>query len=96
MTSLTDPAIVFIIVLLIGIVAGCLAQWATRTSWLSKQIIGTGRVYATSALVGIAGSFIGFHIASLLKLSASGSVVAFIGAAVGAVVILWGWRMIRR
>jgi uncharacterized membrane protein YeaQ/YmgE (transglycosylase-associated protein family) len=94
MTSLTDPAIVFIIVLLIGIVAGFLAQWVTRTSWLSKQITGTGRVYATSALVGIAGAFIGFHIASLLKLSASGAIVPIVGAAVGAAVILWGWRMI--
>jgi uncharacterized membrane protein YeaQ/YmgE (transglycosylase-associated protein family) len=56
---------------------------------------GKGRVYATSALVGIAGSFIGFHIASLLKLSASGSIVPFIAAAVGAAVILWGWRVIR-
>jgi uncharacterized membrane protein YeaQ/YmgE (transglycosylase-associated protein family) len=95
MNSLTDPAIVFIIVVLIGIVAGWLAQWVTRTSWLSKQITGKGRVYATSALVGIAGSFIGFHVASLLKLSASGSIVPFIAAAVGAAVILWGWRVMR-
>jgi uncharacterized membrane protein YeaQ/YmgE (transglycosylase-associated protein family) len=95
MNSLTDPVVVFIIVLLIGIVAGCLAQWVTGTSWLSKQITGTGRVYVTSALVGIAGSFIGFHIASLLKLSASGSIVPFIAVAVGAAVILWGWRVIR-
>ena len=95
MNSLTDPAIVFIIVLLIGIIAGWLAQWIARTSWLSKQITGTGRVYATSALVGIAGSFIGYHIALLLKLSASGSIVPFVAAAVGAAVILWGWRVIR-
>ena len=95
MNGLADPAIVFIIVLLIGIVAGWLAQWVARTSWLSNQITGAGRVYATSVLVGIAGSFIGFHTALLLKLAAAGSIVPFIGAAVGAVVILWGWRMIR-
>ncbi len=95
MNNLTDPAVVFIIVLLIGIVAGCLAQWVTRTSWLSKQITSQGRVYVTSALVGIAGSFIGFHIALLLRLSASGSIVPFIAAAVGAAVILWGWRVMR-
>ena len=40
MNSLTDPVVVFIIVLLIGIVAGCLAQWVTGTSWLSNQITG--------------------------------------------------------
>lgn len=95
MNSLSDPAVSFIIVLLIGIVAGWLAQWVTGTSWLSKQITGTGRVYATSALVGVAGSFIGFHIASLLRLSTSGSIVPFIAAAVGAAVILWGWRAIK-
>jgi uncharacterized membrane protein YeaQ/YmgE (transglycosylase-associated protein family) len=95
MNSLTDPVIAFVIVLLIGIVAGWLAQWVARTSWLSKQITGAGRVYATSALVGIAGSFIGFHIALLLKLAAAGSLVPFIAAAAGAAVILWGWRMIR-
>jgi uncharacterized membrane protein YeaQ/YmgE (transglycosylase-associated protein family) len=54
-----------------------------------------GRVYVTSALVGIAGSFIGFHIASLLRLSGPGSIVPFICAAVGAAVILLGWRMIK-
>ena len=95
MKILTDPIISFIIVLLIGIVAGWLAQWVTGTSWLSRQITGKGRVYVTSALVGVAGAFIGFHIALLLKLSAPGSIVPFAAAAAGAAVILLAWRMIR-
>ncbi len=95
MSSLTDPAVSFVVVLLIGILAGSLAQWVTGTSWLSRQITGKGRVYVTSALVGIAGSFVGFHIASLLKLSGPGSIVPFVCAAVGAGVILLGWRMIK-
>jgi uncharacterized membrane protein YeaQ/YmgE (transglycosylase-associated protein family) len=94
MNSLTDPAVSFVIVLLISMLAGGLARWVTGTSWLSKQITGTGRVYATSMLVGIAGSFIGFHIAVLLRLSAP-SILPFICAAVGAAVILGGWRMIK-
>jgi uncharacterized membrane protein YeaQ/YmgE (transglycosylase-associated protein family) len=94
MSSLADPAVSFIIVLLIGVLAGWLAQWITGTSWLSKQITGTGRVYATSVLVGIAGAFIGFHIVVLLNLSAP-AIVPFICAAVGAAVILWGWRVIK-
>jgi uncharacterized membrane protein YeaQ/YmgE (transglycosylase-associated protein family) len=53
------------------------------------------RVYVTSALVGVAGSFIGFHLASLLRLSGPGSIVPFICAAVGAAVTLLGWRMIK-
>jgi uncharacterized membrane protein YeaQ/YmgE (transglycosylase-associated protein family) len=95
MNNLADPTVSFIVVLLIGIVAGWFAQWATGTSWLSKQITGTGRVYVTSALVGVAGAFIGFHLALLLKLSTAGSIVPFVGAAVGAAVILLAWRMMR-
>jgi uncharacterized membrane protein YeaQ/YmgE (transglycosylase-associated protein family) len=95
MKSLTDPAVSFIIVLLIGIVGGWFAQWVRGASWLSRQVTGTGRVYVTSALVGVAGSFIGFHVASLLRLSTAGSIVPFTSAAVGAAVILLGWRMIK-
>jgi uncharacterized membrane protein YeaQ/YmgE (transglycosylase-associated protein family) len=90
---LTDPVVSFIIVLAIGIVAGWLAERVARTSWLSKQISGHGRVLMTSALVGVAGAFIGFHIAGLLHLG--GEIVPFIGAAVGAALILWGWRTIK-
>jgi uncharacterized membrane protein YeaQ/YmgE (transglycosylase-associated protein family) len=90
MNRLADPAVGFVIVLLIGILAGCFAQWVSGISWLSRQITGKGRVYVTSALVGVAGSFIGFHVASLLKLSGPGSIVPFICAAVGAAVILLG------
>jgi len=48
----------------------------------------------TSALVGIAGAFIGFHIAAIVALSA-GMIVLFVAAAIGAVLVLWGWREIR-
>jgi uncharacterized membrane protein YeaQ/YmgE (transglycosylase-associated protein family) len=64
-----------------------------RASWLSRQIAG-GRADLTSALVGIAGAFIGFHIAALVALSA-GMIVLFIAAIVGAVLVVWGWREIR-
>jgi uncharacterized membrane protein YeaQ/YmgE (transglycosylase-associated protein family) len=47
----------------------------------------------TSALVGIAGSFIGYHLAILLKLGAG--IPQLLGAALGALVVLWVWRMIR-
>ena len=53
-----------------------------------------GRADLTSALVGIAGAFIGFHIAAIVALSA-GMIVLFVAAAIGAVLVLWGWREIR-
>jgi uncharacterized membrane protein YeaQ/YmgE (transglycosylase-associated protein family) len=49
----------------------------------------------TSVLVGIAGAFIGFHLAALLALATPGSLAPFIAAAAGAAVILFVWRTIR-
>jgi uncharacterized membrane protein YeaQ/YmgE (transglycosylase-associated protein family) len=89
-----DPTVTFMIVLVIGIAAGIIAQRIARPSWLSRQIAAKGRADLTSALVGIAGAFIGFHIAAIVALSA-GMIVLFVAAAIGAVVVLWGWREIR-
>lgn len=49
----------------------------------------------TSALVGIAGSFIGYHLGVILGLAGSGAVVLFVAAIVGTVVILWVWKTIK-
>lgn len=48
-----DPTITFIIVLLIGIAAGIIAQRSAPPSWLARQIAGKGRADLTSALVGL-------------------------------------------
>ena len=88
------PAVTFIIVLIIGIAPSIIAQAIARPSWLSRQSAGKGRVDLTRVLVGIAGAFIGFHIAAIVALSA-GMIVLFVAAAIGAVLVLWGWRQIR-
>ena len=88
------PVVTLIIILLIGIIVGIAAQRMARASWLSRQIAGGRRADLTSALVGIAGAFIGFHIAAIVALSA-GMIVLFAAAAIGAAVVLWGWREIR-
>jgi uncharacterized membrane protein YeaQ/YmgE (transglycosylase-associated protein family) len=95
MNSIASPIVTFIVVILIGIVAGILAQRYARGSWLSQQIAGRNRATATCALVGIAGAFIGFHLAVLLELLKYGSIALFIAAAVGALVVLWGWKTVR-
>jgi len=89
-----DPTVAFIIVLVIGIAAGIIAQGVARPSWLSRQIAGKGRADLTSALVGIAGAFIGFPIAAIVAPSA-GMMVLFVAAVVGAILVLWGWREFR-
>lgn len=86
-----DPAVTFIVILAIGIVAGLLFDRLAGPSWLSRQFAGN-RGIITSALVGIAGAFIGFHIAVLLALG-SGLLMAVIAAALGAAAVLFAWRM---
>jgi uncharacterized membrane protein YeaQ/YmgE (transglycosylase-associated protein family) len=78
-----------IIILIIGIVVGLAFNRYAR-SWLAR-LGSTARSDITSALVGIAGAFIGFHISVILGLLPS-PLMHYILAAVGAVVVLWLWR----
>ena len=78
-----------IIILVIGIAAGLSCNRYAR-SWLAR-LGSTARSDATSALVGIAGAFIGFHISVILGLLPS-PVVHYIFAAIGAFLVLWFWR----
>ena len=59
----TDPAVLFVLVLAIGIVAGVLFDRLAGPSWLARQFSGSTRGMITSALVGVAGSFVGYHVA---------------------------------
>jgi len=88
----TDPVVTFLLVLVIGIVAGILFDRLAGPSWLSRQFSGSTRGIVTSALVGVAGAFVGYHIAVLLALG-GGLLTAVIAAAAGAVVVLFAWRM---
>jgi len=85
-----DPAITFLLVLVIGIAAGVLFDRFAGPGWLTRQISGN-RGIITSALVGVAGAFIGFHIAVLIGLL---GLAALLGAVLGALVLLWVWRMV--
>ena len=87
-----DPALTFIVVLVIGIAAGLLFDRLAGPSWLARQFSGSNRAIITSALVGIAGALIGYHVAVLLALG-SGLLMAIIAAALGAAAVLFAWRM---
>jgi uncharacterized membrane protein YeaQ/YmgE (transglycosylase-associated protein family) len=88
----TDPVVTFLLVLVIGIVAGILFDWLAGPSWLTRQFSGSTRGIITSALVGVAGAFVGYDIAVLLALG-GGLVMPVIAAAAGAAVVLFAWRM---
>jgi uncharacterized membrane protein YeaQ/YmgE (transglycosylase-associated protein family) len=87
-----DPGMTFVIVLLIGGAAGLLFDRLAGPSWLARQFTGSTRGIITSALVGIAGALVGYHIAMLLALG-GGLVTAVIAAALGAAIVLFAWRM---
>ena len=88
----TDPAVTFFLVLVIGIVAGILFDRLAGPSWLARQFSGSTRSIVTSALIGVAGAFVGYHIAVLLALR-GGLLTSVIAAAAGAAVTLFAWRM---
>jgi uncharacterized membrane protein YeaQ/YmgE (transglycosylase-associated protein family) len=87
-----DPIVTFLLVLVIGIAAGILFDRLAGPSWLARQFSGSTRGIITSALVGVAGAFVGYHIALLLALR-SGLLMSTIAAAAGAAVVLFAWRL---
>lgn len=89
----TDPALTFVIVIAIGIIAGVIFDRIAGPGWLARQFTGP-RGFVTSALIGIAGAFIGFHLALLLAIG-GGALTLYIAAALGAVAVLFIWRAIR-
>jgi uncharacterized membrane protein YeaQ/YmgE (transglycosylase-associated protein family) len=86
------PTVTFLIVLAVGLLAGLLFDRFAGPNWFKRQIVGAMPSMITSALVGVAGAFVGFHLAELLKLTAY---AALAGALVGAAVVLFGWRSVR-
>jgi uncharacterized membrane protein YeaQ/YmgE (transglycosylase-associated protein family) len=91
-TTMLSPGVVFLLLLIIGIAAGLLFDRIAGAGWLSRQIAGPNRLPVTSALVGIAGSFVGYQLALLLGVVGYGALLV---AVIGALVVLWGWRTVR-
>jgi uncharacterized membrane protein YeaQ/YmgE (transglycosylase-associated protein family) len=87
-----NPMITFLIVLVIGVLAGMIFDRFAGPNWFKRQIAGAMPGMVTSALVGVAGAFVGFHLAESLRLA---SEAALLGAVIGAAVILYGWRTAR-
>ena len=87
-----SPTVTFLIVLAIGILGGLIFDRFAGPNWFKRQISGAMPSMITSALVGVAGSFVGFHLALSLKLPLQAALVA---AVVGTAAVLLGWRQVR-
>lgn len=86
---MTDQLLHLLIIIAIGALAGLAFNRYAR-SWLSRFGL-TAKSDVTSALVGIAGAFIGYGIAAAVVVG-SGRVLAYGAAIAGALVVLWVWR----
>ena len=87
-----SPLATFLIIIVIGIAAAIVFdRVGGRRGWFARQTTGR-RQLITSSLVGIAGSFIGYNLFALLGIVIAGSLGLFIGAIIGATVVLWLWR----
>ena len=84
-TLFSMPGVGFIGMLIIGIVAGYIAEKATASD----------HGLLTNLLVGIAGSFVGGNLATLLNVEFYGWLGNLIVASIGAIFILWIWHAIR-
>lgn len=90
MPLVTTALVTFILLILIGIIVGVLFNRKGR-SWLGRQVAdATGAGDVTYALVGIAGSFMGYHIGVILELLPTW--LWFVTAIVGAALTIWLWR----
>jgi len=90
MPLFTNSLANLLIIVVIGIAAGIAFNRYGR-SWWARSVGNATRSDITSALVGIAGSFFGFHIGVVLGLLPL-PLMQYIAAIVGAVVVLWAWR----
>jgi len=77
----------FIWTVIVGLIVGILARWlypgpVPMAWWLT-------------ALIGIAGSFVGGTFANLLNIEFYGWLGNLIVASVGAILVLWVWRRLR-
>jgi hypothetical protein len=90
MPILTTAITTFILLVLIGIIVGLIVNRGGR-GWLGRRVAeATGIGDVTYALVGIAGSFMGFHIGVILELLPS--LLLYIAARAGAFLTLILWR----
>jgi uncharacterized membrane protein YeaQ/YmgE (transglycosylase-associated protein family) len=79
------PGVGFIGMLIIGIIAG----------YIAEKVTASDHGLLTNLLVGITGSFVGGTLANALNIAFSGWFGNLIVASISAILVLWIWRSIR-
>lgn len=82
---MSQPGVGFFTMLLIGALAG----------WIAERVTASDHGILTNILVGIAGAFIGGKLAEIADIQVFGFWRTLVSAVVGALILLFGWRAIR-
>lgn len=83
---LAQPGVGFFTMLIIGLLAG----------WIAEKATSSDHGLLTNLVVGLAGSFIGGKLAEVLEIPVFGFWRTLFAAAIGAIILLFIWRAIRR
>ncbi len=81
----SQPGVGFLSMLVIGAIAG----------WIAERVTSSDHGLFTNILVGIAGAFVGAKLAEIGQITIFGFWQTLISASIGAIIILFGWRMVR-
>jgi len=84
-TLFSMPGVGLIGMLIIGILAG----------YIAEKVTSSDHGLLTNLLVGIAGSFVGGTLANVLNIEFYGWLGNLIVATIGAILLLWIWQSIR-
>lgn len=82
---LSQPGVGFFAMLLIGALAG----------WIAERVTRSDHGILTNIIVGIAGAFVGGKLAEVAQVSVFGFFRTLFSATTGAILILWFWRVLR-
>lgn len=80
-----NPSVGFFTMILIGAIAG----------WIAEKVTDSNHGIFTNILVGVAGAFVGAKLAELAQIDVFGFFRTLIAATIGAIAILFVWRRIQ-
>lgn len=83
--AMSQPGVGLFMMLVIGAIAG----------WIAERVTSSNHGILTNILVGVCGAFVGGKLAEVLQVPVFGFWRTLISASIGAVIILWVWRAIR-
>lgn len=83
--ALNQPGVGFFMMIIIGLIAG----------WIAEKVTSSDHGLLTNLIVGVAGAFVGGKLAEVLEIPVFGFWRTLLAAAIGAVILLFIWRAIR-